>query len=157
MQANGKLTEDYSSYPRNLGDPWMARRRECGGQLYSSLGIGRRDSKAREAQARRNWVAFGAPCLLIAHMPAFMGPPQWADLGAWLQTVMLLLQEEGYDSCPQGAWAYVAGAVRASLDIPEDHVVCCGLAIGKADRSHPANSFRTTRADIADTIRFVGE
>jgi hypothetical protein len=30
-----------------------------------------------------------------------MGPPQWADLDIYLQSVMLMLREEGLDSCPQ--------------------------------------------------------
>lgn len=155
-QAAGPMTEEYSSYPKNLEERWMNRRREAGGQLYDSVGIDRRDYAARDAQARLNFVAFGAPCLLIAHTPRFMGPPQWLDMGCWLQSVMLLLQEEGYDSCPQGAWAYVAAAARHVLGIPEDHVICGGVAIGKADFSHPVNAFRTNRAAVAETIRFVG-
>jgi hypothetical protein len=39
---------------------------------------------------------------MLVHTPRYMGPPQWSDLGMWLQTVMLLLLcEEGLDRCPQ--------------------------------------------------------
>ena len=34
-----------------------------------------------------------------------MGPPQWSDLGMFLQTFMLLAAEAGLDTCAQEAWA----------------------------------------------------
>jgi nitroreductase len=34
-----------------------------------------------------------------------MGPPQWSDLGMFLQTFMLLAKEAGLDTCAQEAWS----------------------------------------------------
>ena len=34
-----------------------------------------------------------APVLMLIHTPRYMGPPQWSDIGMWLQTVMLLLNK----------------------------------------------------------------
>jgi len=156
MSAGEGMDHAYSSYPDPLPEPWMSRRRACAADMYKTLGIAREDRPARAAQVARNWVGFGAPCLLFTHMPAWMERAQWADLGIWLQTVMLLLQEEGLATCAQGAWAHGAPAVRDELQIPDDHVICCGLAIGHADPQAAVNSLRTSRAPIEQSVRFLG-
>ena len=48
---------------------------------------------------------FGAPAALFCSIDRTMGPPQWSDLGMFLQNVMLLLTEAGVDSCPQECWS----------------------------------------------------
>lgn len=152
----GDVAGDFDSYPAAMPEPWMGRRRECAADLYDTLNIERGDKEARARQAARNWTGFGAPCILFCHMPRFMQPAQWADLGIWLQTVMLLFQEEGVATCAQGAWAHVGGTVRDLLGIPKDHVLYCGLAIGYADLTAPVNSLRTSRAPVDHQIRFIG-
>jgi len=152
----GCLVGDYQSYPEPLPDPWMARRRKCAADLYDTIGIGWNDRLARAAQTARNFVGFDAPCILLCHTPRLMGAPQWADLGLWLQTVMLLLEEAGLGSCPQGAWSHVATPIREALRIDANHILYCGLAIGYRDPDAPVNGLRTSRAPLCDTIRFVG-
>ena len=46
-------------------------------------------------------MSFNAPAVLLCYFDRRMGSPQWSDVGMWLQTVMLLLREEGLDTCPQ--------------------------------------------------------
>src|SRR3546814_2474542 len=48
-----------------------------------------------------NYRGFDAPVMLFLHCSRIMGPPQWSDMGMWLQSVMLLLVEHGLASCPQ--------------------------------------------------------
>jgi len=94
--------------------------------------------------------------VIFCHMARMMGMAQWADLGIWLQTVMLLFQEEGVATCPQAAWAHVAGPIRSTIGIPDDHVLYCGLAIGYPDPGAPINALRTDRAPLEEMIRFLG-
>jgi len=155
-QAAGAIVGDHETYPGALPDPWMARRRGCAADLYGVLGIGREDKAARSAQTGRNWTGFDAPCIMFCHTPKFMVRAQWADMGIWLQTVMLLLQEQGLATCPQGAWAHAGTTIRELLGIPEDHILYCGLAIGYADPNDPVNTLRTQRAPLAETVRFLG-
>ncbi|MFC4595857.1 nitroreductase [Sphingobium tyrosinilyticum] len=152
--AAGTSTPDYDIYPPALPEPYRSRRFQCGEEMYAAIGIPREDRPARLAHVARNLTAFGAPVVLFCHTPAFMGPPQWSDLGMWLQTIMLLLREEGVDSCPQEAWSVHGGAIRAHLDIPADHLLFCGLAIGYADNDAPINQARIDRAPLAELIRF---
>ena len=151
----GSETPEYRIYPADLPDPWRARRAANGEAMYEALGIVREDKAGRFAQLARNFDFFGAPVGLFVHMPRLMGPPQWADLGLWLQTVMLLLVEAGLGSCPQEAWSAYPQTIKQVAGIPDDHLLFCGLAIGWPDPDAPVNSFANARAPIEETVRFL--
>src|SRR3546814_13690558 len=61
------------------------------------------DLAARLMWFANNFRAFGAPVLMLVHTPKYVGPPQWSDIGMWLQTIAMLLREEGLDCCFQEA------------------------------------------------------
>jgi hypothetical protein len=65
------------------------------------VALTREDWEARQRAAIANWNCFGAPAALFCYIDRDLGRPQWADLGMYLQTVMLLLRAEGLHSCPQ--------------------------------------------------------
>ena len=49
-------------------------------------------------------------------------------------------------------------AVRFSIIVlPDDRRVVCGISFGYADHAHLVNSYRTSRAKVADTVIFVEE
>ena len=85
-----------------------------------------------------------------------MGRPQWSDIGMWLQTVCLLLREEGLDSCPQEAWAIYQEQIRAVVNIPDDHIFFCGLGVGWRDPAAPVNNFPVPRAPLDEAISWEG-
>ncbi|MBW8755443.1 MAG: nitroreductase [Sphingomonadales bacterium] len=147
---------EYDIYPPALDGAYEDRRVEVGEVMYRALGIAREDKKARLEQFGRNFRGFGAAVLMLVHTPHFMGPPQWSDIGMWLQTVMLLLRQEGLDSCPQESWAMYSRQVRECAAIPEDHIFFCGLAIGYRDPAAPVNSFDVPRAPLSEVVRFEG-
>jgi nitroreductase len=151
------LQPEYTIYPDRLPDPWMARRYGVAAAMYAALGITREDRAARDAAMAQNFTGFGAPVLLFVHCPRFMGPPQWADMGIWLQTLMLLLREAGLDSCPQEAWAMYGETIRSQLDIDEGQILYSGLAIGWRDPSAPVNSFPVARAPLEEVVRWFGD
>ena len=147
---------EYAIYPPDLEGAYEARRFGVGEAMYAALGIERDNKRGRLAQFMRNFRAFGAPVLMLVHTPRYMGPPQWSDMGMWLQTVMLLLREEGLDSCAQEAWAVYTKQIRECVDIPDDHIFFCGLAIGHGDRSLPINQFPVPRAPLDEVVRWEG-
>lgn len=147
---------EYDIYPPALDGLYEERRVGVGEVMYAALGIAREDKARRLGQFAENFRAFGAPVLMLVHTPRTMGPPQWSDIGMWLQTVMLLLREEGLDSCPQEAWAMYARQVRECAAIPDDHIFFCGLAIGHRDPDAPVNRFEVPRAPLAEVVRFEG-
>jgi nitroreductase len=82
-----------------------------------------------------------------------MGPPQWADLGMYLQNVMLLAVEAGLATCAQECWAVYPETVAAAIDIPPERMLFCGMAIGFEDADEPANRLRSARADEAEWLK----
>ena len=55
------------------------------------------------------------------------------------------------------ALARHSGMIRRHFGIPDHRRVVCGISFGFADHAHKINSYRTSRASVADTVRFVGE
>ena len=102
---------EYEMYPRALKSPYGERRSAFGKERYSALGVAREDWEARQRAAIANWNCFGAPAALFCYIDRDLGRPQWADVGMYLQTVMLLLRAEGLHSCPQMAWSQVRETV----------------------------------------------
>lgn len=147
---------EYAIYPPELDGAYEARRFGVGEAMYAAIGIERDDKRGRLAQFMHNFQGFGAPALMLVHTPRYMGPPQWSDIGMWLQTVMLLLREEGLDSCAQEAWAVYQKQVRECVAIPDDHVFFCGLAIGYRDEDAAINCFEVPRAALEEAVTFEG-
>ncbi len=154
-QPGGEPTE-YDIYPKVLPDPYKRYRFEVGEELYRALGIPREDKAARLMWFARNFQFFGAPVALFCSVARTMGPPQWSDLGMYLQTLMLLLREAGLDSCPQECWAVYPATIRSFLGMPEDRMLFTGMAIGFKDEADPANAARPARAPLADFASFHG-
>lgn len=151
----GEPTE-YDIYPKELGERHARYRFEVGEDLYGALGIPRESKRERLMWFARNFQFFGAPVALFCSVARTMGPPQWSDLGMYLQTVMLLLREEGLDSCPQECWAIYPATIRAFLDIPEERMLFTGMAIGWKDEADPANKMVPRRAPLDEFATFRG-
>src|SRR5262249_56660607 len=109
------------------------RKSAFGAQRYGALGIARGDLEARQRAASANWQFFGAPVGLFLYIDRLMGLPQWADVGMYLQTVMLLLRAEGLHSCPQMAWSAYRKTVAQVLSRPHELILSCGMSIGSQD------------------------
>ncbi len=152
----GSETPEYAIYPAVLDDPYRGYRFQVGEDLYGALGIPRADKAGRMGWFARNFAFFGAPVALFTSVARTMGPPQWSDLGMYLQTVMLLLREEGLDSCAQECWAIYPRTIGDFLGLPEGRMLFCGMAIGYADDADPANAMRSTRAAVGDFATFRG-
>ena len=151
----GEKTE-YDVYPPNLWEPYRSRRFKCGEDLYKSINIPREDKGARLNQLAKNLRFFGAPVGLFVYIDRKMGPPQWSDVGMFLQTVMLIAREKGLHSCAQEAWAMWHSTVNKHLVVDDKFMLFCGMGIGYADENHPINSWRTDREAVNDFTTFYG-
>lgn len=147
---------DYAVYPPALPSPWRERRHAVGEAMYALLGIAREDKAARLRWFARNYQFFDAPAALFCSVDRQMGPPQWSDLGMFLQTVMLLLREEGLDSCAQECWARYPRTVQRALGWPAGRMLFCGMAIGRRDPAHPVNALVSERAALDEFAVFHG-
>jgi nitroreductase len=137
-------------------EKYKQRLSAVGAAMYGAMRIGREDTDQRELFSRENLTSFGAPVLLLAHFPKLMKEAQWSDVGMWLQTIMLLLRDEGLDSCPQ-EWMGVYGrTIKAHLGLSDDTLLFCGLAIGWRDPDHPVNNFERERVPLNEQVTFLG-
>lgn len=144
---------DFDIYPPDLRSPYRERRFAAGEQRYAALGIAREDKRARAEAVAGNWECFGAPAALLCYIDRDMGPAQWADVGIYLQTIMLLLRAEGLHSCPQKAWSVYHRTAAEVVSPPDGLVLFCGISIGFEDTT--ANHVRIDRAPLAETVTFL--
>ncbi|WP_174286337.1 nitroreductase [Sphingomonas bacterium] len=155
--ARGDIeTAAYAVYPPKLAAPYSDRRAAIGEALYGHLGIPREDRDGRRAWFARNFRFFGAPAAYFVTVDRGMGPPQWADLGMYLQNLMLLAVEAGLATCPQECWAMYPDTVGAVIETPAERMLFCGVAIGYENVAEPANRTRSARADKAEWLTIRG-
>ena len=150
--AGGPETPEYDIYPKELVAPYRDRRFAIGEAMYERIGIPREDKVARRMWFARNFAFFGAPVALFMTVDRRMGPPQWSDMGMFLQSFMLLAVEEGLATCAQECWAVYPETVKAFIDAPDDRMLFCGMAVGYEDTNEPANALRSERADDAEWL-----
>ncbi len=157
VAAGGRSEQpEYDIYPKELVAPYRDYRFQLGEAMYAALGIPREDKLRRLQWFARNYQFFGAPLALFCSVDRRMGPPQWSDLGMFLQSVMLLLREEGLDSCAQECWSVYPKTVTEFVGIPDERMLFCGMSIGHANTAHPVNQFPVERASLAQFARFHG-
>ncbi|MCW0183254.1 MAG: nitroreductase [Zavarzinia sp.] len=152
----GEGTE-YQIYPPNLTEPYRTRRYRVGEQLYDSIGIERDNKFGRLMQFARNFEFFGAPAALFFAIDRQMQPGQWADLGMFMQSIMLLAREHGLDTCAQEAWAIWHKTLGEYLKMPDNLMLFAGMALGRRDPAHPLNNFRSERAPLEEFVTFLGD
>jgi nitroreductase len=145
----------YDIYPSNLKEPYRTSRYQLGEAMYELLGIPREDKDSRIKQVLRNFEFFGAPAAIFCFVDKQMGPPQWSDLGMFLQTFMLLAQEAGIDTCAQEAWAMKNNCVSEFVDADDDEMLFCGLAMGYKDQDAVINELSSERRPIDQWAKFL--
>lgn len=145
----------YDIYPANLKEPYRTSRFELGEQMYKLLGLSREDKEGRFGQVMKNFEFFGAPTALFCFVDRVMGPPQWSDLGMFLQTFMLLAQEAGLDTCAQESWSMKQDSVSAFVEASKEDMLFCALAIGYKDKEAKVNKLNSERRPIEEWTTFV--
>ena len=153
QNPKGEGTE-YDIYPKNITEPYKARRSKCGEDMYATIDIKREDKVGRMMQFARNFELFGAPSALFFSIDRQMGLGQWADLGMFLQSIMLVAREYGLHTCAQEAWAIWHKTISEFVDMPDEQMVFCGMALGYMDTDAPINSLVTERADLNEMVTF---
>jgi nitroreductase len=148
-------TEEYAYYPREWVSPFVDRRRKVGWDLYSLLGLTRDNKAGMAAQHARNYQFFGAPVGLIFTIDRIMEQGSWLDYGMFLQNIMVAARGRGLDTCPQAAFTQFHRVIAEQLDLPQNEMVVCGMALGWADPDKIENSLVTEREPASDFTRFM--
>jgi nitroreductase len=152
----GAHTQEVQYYPDAFFEPYLSRRRTVGWGLYGLLGIGKGEGAKMRAQHRRNFQFFDAPIGMIFTVHRNLATGSWLDYGMFLQNIMTAARGRGLDTCPQAAWSHFHHAIRPVLNLTEEEVVVCGMALGYADHDAPENQLTTDRVAACDFVRFDG-
>ena len=147
---------EYDIYPTALWEPYRSRRFRCGEDMYATIGVARDDKFGRLLQFARNFEFFGAPVGLFFCLDRRMGPPQWSDVGMYMQSVMLLAREHGLHTCAQEAWSVWYRTVGEFLRLPAELMLFSGMALGYRDEAAAINQLRTDRAPLEEFAELRG-
>jgi nitroreductase len=147
---------EYDIYPADLAQPYKGRRGQVAAEMYELAGVTRDDSAGRMRLMQRNFCFFDAPVGMFITIDRNMGPPQFSDLGMFVQSAMLVARTYGLHTCAQEAWSLWGKTIQAFLGYPDEEMIFCGLALGYADESAVINSLYTDRAPLEDFVSFRG-
>src|SRR3546814_6254477 len=141
--CSSDLANEWAYYPKEFREPYLARRRKVGWDLYGLLGIARGESERMHAQHGRNLRFCGAPVGILFTIDRHLEIGSWLDYGMFIQNVMLLARSHGLETCPQAAFAAYHEVIRQQLGLDDETMVVCGLSLGYADWSAPENALRS--------------
>lgn len=152
--ADGSHTAEYNYYPTEFFEPYLARRRKCGGDLYGVLGIARGEKPRMLAQMRKNFEFFGSPVGLMFTIDRRLAQGSWLDYGMFMQNVMLAATARGLATCAQAAWIDYHRIITELLHLPDNEQVVAGIALGYADPAAPENALLTGRVPVSEFVSF---
>ncbi len=143
-------------FPTRYSGVYQERRRACGWALYNAVGVEKGDRAASARQMMENFSLFGAPHCAILSSPAELGAYGAMDCGGFVTGFALAAQALGVATIPQAAVASYGPFLHRYFDIPEDRLILCAISFGYPDPDHPANAFRTERAEVEQIIEWRG-
>jgi len=154
---DGRPTENaYSYFPSPMPPELKDRQRKAGFALYDALGIDKRDIPARKDQFAKNYRFFDAPIGVVVTIDRKMGKGCFMDLGMAIVSFMYAAQDLGLSTTGIGALANYASLVAEALELPNEELVVCGIAVGYADPEAAVNQFETERLTLEEFTSFRG-
>jgi nitroreductase len=154
--GGGGSYADYGYYPAKWSDLHNGRRRTLGWALYGLLGIEKGDREAASRQAQRNFMFFDAPVGLFVTTEKYLGQGNWADVGMYIQTIMLAARGFGLETCPQAAWVPFQDTIFKHLGVPDDQILVTGMSIGYPRGDAIENTLVSDREDMANVVHYSG-
>ena len=145
----------YKYYPDRFPEPFLSRRRKVGWDMYGLLGIEKGEGEKMHHQHGLNYTFFDAPIGIMFTIDKRLEIGSWLDYGMFLENIMIAARGHGLDTCPQAAWAPFHKVIRPILNIPDDEVVVCGMALGHADNDAVINTLETERAPLNAFATFL--
>jgi len=155
FDAGEKVITDHAPDGKT-GAPWQDRKRACAKALYDAMGIEWEDRQGRARAARRNYEFFNAPHAVFFGMHEVFGAQSACDVGMFAQTLMLAMEARGVASCAQGTLRNYPDFVREVFGLEAGVKILFGISFGYEDPEVPANTARTERAQLDETVQFFG-
>ena len=146
---------EYDIYPNPLDEEYKRRRSECARDMYTALSIKQDDTELRLSQIRENFKFFGAPVGMMVTIDRAFAENGWGHVGMFIQNICLSAVDNDMGTCLQESWSIYPETVKDFLNIPDNEVVWCGIALGYPNKEHPINNYRTSRESIEKFVTFI--
>ena len=156
-EAMAEHHEEYDYYPEKWIDPFLARRRKIGLDLYGLLGLKRDNPEGMKAQQARNYQYFDAPVGLVFTMDRVMGRGSLLDYGMFMENIMIAARAHGLDTCAQAAFNQFHKIIARHLGLPPEQKVICSMALGYADPDKIENTLHTERVPVSQFAHFLAD
>lgn len=156
QQVTTGTPEPDMPFPARYTGVYQDRRRTTGWQLYKAVSVEKGDRVGSGRQMMENFALFGAPHCAILSTPCDLGTYGAIDCGSFVTGFSLAAQAHGVASIAQAAVASYGKFLHAYFDIPDDRQILCAISFGYEDTDHPANNFRTNRADLDTFVDWRG-
>ena len=151
-----KHSNDRLHYMEDWRDPYLARRRKIGWDLYGLLGIKKGEREKTREFHSRNFKFFNAPVGMIFTIDRDMGWMSWLDYGMFMENICIAARGQGLHTCPQAAWGQYHDVIEKHLALPPEQVVHCGMSLGFEDTTAKVNSLATVREPLDTFVTFHG-
>ena len=147
-----QINPDFN-WPTQYVGQYAQRRRQCGYQLYESIGIQKEDKKRRKEQMMLNYKFFGAPHVAIVTSESDLGPYGSMDCGGFIATFTIVAQAKGIATIAQASITGYAQTIRNYFQIPKNRLIQTAISFGYSDELHPINHFRTEREKSENVVK----
>lgn len=149
--------EQYDYYPKEWIEPFIGRRRKVGFDLYGLLGLTKDDKAGMKRLHARNYQFFDAPVGLIFTVDRIMGRGSWLDYGMFMENIMISAVGHGLATCAQAAFNQFHKIIERQLNLPENDMVVCGMALGYEDKKALINTLKTSREPVEAFVQFIDQ
>ena len=147
-----QINPDFN-WPTQYVGQYAQRRRQCGYQLYESIGIQKEDKKRRKEQMMLNYKFFGAPHVAIVTSESDLGPYGSMDCGGFIAAFTIVAQAKGIATIAQASITGYAQTIRNYFQIPKNRLIQTAISFGYSDDLHPINHFRTEREKSENVVK----
>ena len=147
-----QINPDFN-WPTQYVGQYAQRRRQCGYQLYESIGIQKEDKKRRKEQMMLNYKFFGAPHVAIVTSESDLGPYGSMDCGGFIAAFTIVAQAKGIATIAQASITGYAQTIRKYFQIPKNRLIQTAISFGYSDDLHPINHFRTEREKSEKVVK----
>ena len=151
-----KHENDRVHYLEKWRDPYLARRRKVGWDLYGLQGIAKGEHEKTREFHSRNFKFFNAPVGLIFTIDRDLGWMSWLDYGMFMQNICIAARGQDLHTCAQAAWATYHDVIEKHLDLPGQQLVHCGMSLGYEDTTAEVNKLETVREPLEAFVTFHG-
>ncbi|HNR13927.1 MAG TPA: nitroreductase [Thermodesulfobacteriota bacterium] len=121
---------------------------------WRALGIDSEDQSRIRDQFLANFRFYDAPWVLFVGVERTLTSWPIFDLGSFVHALLLSAHAEGLGACPQAAPLSYPDVIRTELGISDRLLLVLAIPLGYPDWEAPANSYRSSRKELSEYVRF---